>query len=173
MHARANQWIAPFALLIGAVACVVPDKVTSYQPAWEPFDPAEEGWITTRPVQLVADCQIHNLYSQAVPERNLSAEAAVSTAIRPPQLDLFSRDVLSWIVENGSPETEAILFMGAIETVHVVHGDVVKLQTDKLGINHYRVAKDVLHVHAVDQHVAAARGRYAEAKRLSTGVDNS
>ena len=65
MRARSKKWIAPVALLIGVVACVVPDKVTSYQPAWEPFDPEEEGWLTTKPVQLVADCPHNRLNASA------------------------------------------------------------------------------------------------------------
>lgn len=100
------------ALSLCTGACVVPDPVPSYLPAWEPFDPQEGGWATTRPVLIAADCQFHNLLSKPVPERNLSAEAAVATAIRPPQLDLFSRDVLSWVLREGAPETQATLFLG-------------------------------------------------------------
>lgn len=95
-----------------ASACIVPDPDPGFTPAWEPFDPTEEGWETTRKVLLVADCQLHNLYSQPVPDRNRSAKAAIATAIRAPQLDLFSEDVLSWILRNGSPDAEAILHLG-------------------------------------------------------------
>ena len=99
-------------VLLAVVACLRPDLESRFTPAWEPFDPVEEGWKTSRPVLLIADPQIHNLYSKPVPERNLSAEAAAATAIRAPQLDMFSPDVLSWIIKNGAPETEAIILLG-------------------------------------------------------------
>ena len=95
--------------LLAAVACLQPDPAPRFQPAWERFDAEGEGWRTTRPVMLVSDPQIHNLYSKPVPDRNLSIESAAATAIRPPQLDLFAPDVLAWILENGAPETEAII----------------------------------------------------------------
>ena len=99
-------------ILLLAAACLRVDLAPRFTPAWEPFQPTGEGWITSRPVLLIADCQVHNLYSKSLPERNLSAEAAAGTAIRPPQLDLFSPEVLSWIVRNGAPEAVAILHLG-------------------------------------------------------------
>jgi len=101
-------------LLAGALlaGCLKPDPVPRFTPAWEPFDPTEPGWLTTKQALVMADCQLHNLYSKAVPERNLSAEAAVATAIRSPQLDLFSRDVLAWILANGAPDADLVLHLG-------------------------------------------------------------
>ena len=101
--------VLPLALLAG---CVTPDPAPRFTPAWEPFDPEGADWRTTRKALLVADCQFHNLYSRALPERNLAIKALVGTAIRPPQLDLFSRDVLSWILAQGAPEAEVVLHLG-------------------------------------------------------------
>jgi hypothetical protein len=95
-----------------ASSCLKPDLAPRYTPAWEPFDPADAGWVKTKEVLLVSDCQLHNLNSKPVPERNLSAEAAVATAIRSPQLDMFSRDVLRWILENGAPEADVVVHLG-------------------------------------------------------------
>ena len=95
-----------------AAGCVTPDPHPRFTPAWEPFDPAEEGWLETRAALLISDCQVHNLYSQALPERNLSAEAIAATAIRPPQLDLFSTDVLAWVLEHGAPEADVVIHLG-------------------------------------------------------------
>ena len=100
------------ALLVGATACVTSDPAPRFQAAWEPFDPTGEGWASTKSIHVVSDCQLHNLYSLPVPERNLSAESAVATAIRSPQLDLFSRDVLQWILRNGAPESDLIVHLG-------------------------------------------------------------
>lgn len=97
-------------LLIGA--CRHPEPVPRFTPAWEPVDAHGPGWLETIPVLLLADCQIHNLYSQALPERNLSAEAVLGTAIRPPQLDLFAPNVLAWVLEYGSPEAELVVHLG-------------------------------------------------------------
>ena len=96
----------------GAGACLEPDPAPRFTPAWEPLDLDDDGWRSTRLVQVVSDCQFHNLNSLPVPERNLSAESAVATAIRPPQLDLFSPEVLEWILANGSPDAELILHLG-------------------------------------------------------------
>jgi len=95
-----------------AGACVTPEPPTRFTPAWEPFVPSGESWISTRKALLISDCQIHNLLSLPLPERNLSAEAAAATAIRPPQLDLFSPDVLAWILENGEPDADVVLHLG-------------------------------------------------------------
>ncbi|HZN38286.1 MAG TPA: hypothetical protein VFD82_05755, partial [Planctomycetota bacterium] len=81
-------------------ACVHPDSVPRHRPAWEPFDPTQPGWQASCKMLLVADCQVHNLLSAPVPERNLTIEAASGTAIRPPQLDLFSTDVLSYVLQR-------------------------------------------------------------------------
>ncbi len=99
-------------LLVAAAACVRPDPAPRFTPAWEPFDPTSEGWLSTRPALIVSDCQIHNLLSRAVPDRNLSIEALAGTAIRPPQLDLFAPDVLAWILANGGPDAEVVLHLG-------------------------------------------------------------
>ena len=98
------------ALLIAG--CVKADPTPRFTPAWEPFDPSTEGWIETRKALLCSDCQFHNLYSRPLPERNLSAEAAAATAIRPPQLDLFAPDVLRWILENGAKDEDVVLHLG-------------------------------------------------------------
>ena len=99
-------------ILLLSVCCVQPDLEPRFTPAWEPFDPTEAGWRTTRRALLVADCQLHNLQSLAIPERNLSSEALASTTIRPPQLDLFSEEVLRWILVNGAPGAEVIFHLG-------------------------------------------------------------
>lgn len=93
-------------------ACVKPDLAHRYTPAWEAFDATEPGWIATRPALLVSDCQMHNLLSLPVPDRNLSIEAVAATAIRPPQLDLFSGDVLQWILENDADDVDVIIHLG-------------------------------------------------------------
>ena len=97
------------ALLAG---CVKPDRVVRFTPAWEPFDPTEEGWTRTRKVLLVSDTQVHNVYSMALPERDLTAESMAATAIRPPQLDLFSGDVLEWVIRNAGKDTDVVLHLG-------------------------------------------------------------
>ncbi len=102
-------------LLLGALlasGCIQPDPQPRFTPAWEEFDPTEEGWFVTRQALLCADCQFHNLLSRPLPERNLSAEAAAATAIRPPQLDLFSPEVLEWILENDTADKEVVLHLG-------------------------------------------------------------
>lgn len=98
--------------LLAHASCIRQDPHPRFSPAWEEVDLTQPGWETTRASLVVADCQIHNIYSQPVPERNLSIETAVGTAIRPPQLDLFSADVLSWILENGAPDAELVLHLG-------------------------------------------------------------
>ncbi len=101
------------ALLLFLCACHVPPEVPSrFSPALEPFDPAEDGWVSTRPVLLVSDCQIHNLYSKPIPDRNLSIKMFVNTAIRPPQLDLYEPDVLEWILKNTPVKTDAVIHLG-------------------------------------------------------------
>ncbi|MHC5049078.1 MAG: metallophosphoesterase family protein [Planctomycetota bacterium] len=107
---RAAGLLLLLALLVGG--CVQPDPHPRFTPAWEEFDPTEEGWFVTRGALLCADCQFHNLLSQPLPERNLSAEAAEATAIRPPQLDLFSPEVLEWILENDTADKEVVLHLG-------------------------------------------------------------
>ena len=105
--------ISPLLLLLLLTAgCVQPDLEPRFTPAWEPVDTSAGDWLETRKVLLVADCQFHNLYSKALPERDLSTKEVVPTAIRAPQLDLFSEDVLKWILKNGSPDSEVILHLG-------------------------------------------------------------
>jgi len=102
-------------LLCGALlvpGCIQPDPTPRFTPAWEAFDPTEEGWVATTQALLCADCQFHNLYSRPLPERNLSAEAAAATAIRPPQLDLFAPDVLAWILKNDTADKDVVLHLG-------------------------------------------------------------
>ncbi len=99
-------------LLAFLAGCVVPDPEPRFTPAWEPFDPSGKDWRTTRNALLVADCQFHNLYSKALPERNLAIKAMSATSIRPPPLDLFSRDVLAWILAEGAPQADVVLHLG-------------------------------------------------------------
>ena len=99
-------------LLLLVAGCIQPDPAPRYTPAWEAFDPAAEGWLVTSQALLCADCQFHNLYSRPLPERNLSAEAAAATAIRPPQLDLFAPDVLAWILKNDTADKDVVLHLG-------------------------------------------------------------
>ena len=106
-----RQTAVPLLVLL-AVGCVRPDPAPGFTPSWEPFDPTEARWSTTDKVLLVSDCQLHNLYSQAIPERNLSSEAMVGTSIRPPQLDLFSADVLGYVLREGAPDANGILHLG-------------------------------------------------------------
>ncbi|HEU4420345.1 MAG TPA: metallophosphoesterase family protein [Planctomycetota bacterium] len=93
-------------------ACVQPDSVPRHRPAWEPFDPTQPGWQASCKMLLVADCQVHNLLSAPVPERNLTIEAASGTAIRPPQLDLFATDVLSYVLQRHAADVEFIVHLG-------------------------------------------------------------
>lgn len=96
-----------------AFSCITADPLPRYSPAWENFEPkSEDGWKSSKQVLLVADCQLHNLYSQPLPERNPTAVAAINTAIRPPQLDLFAADVLEWILTEGSDKSQAVLHLG-------------------------------------------------------------
>jgi hypothetical protein len=99
-------------LLLLIAGCVQPDPTPRFTPAWEAFDPTEEGWLATSQALICADCQFHNLYSRPLPERNLSAEAASATAIRPPQLDLFGPNVLAWILENDTADKDVVLHLG-------------------------------------------------------------
>ncbi|MCB9881840.1 MAG: metallophosphoesterase [Planctomycetes bacterium] len=101
-------------LLVGiSGACSVPhEHVPVHMPALEPFHPTDARWSASRPALLIADCQLHNLFSLPVAERNLTADVVTETDIRPPQLDLFSADVLRWILEQGSSEAEVIIHLG-------------------------------------------------------------
>lgn len=99
-------------LLASLAGCVVPDPHPRFTPAWERFDPAAKDVRTTRKALLVADCQLHNLYSKALPERNLSIKAVSGTAIRPPQLDMFSSDVLGWILDHEAQHCDVVLHLG-------------------------------------------------------------
>ena len=99
-------------LLLLIAGCVQPDPSPRFTPAWEAFDPTEEGWVATSQALVCSDCQFHNLYSRPLPERNLSAEAAAATAIRPPQLDLFAPDVLEWILKNDTADKDVVLHLG-------------------------------------------------------------
>jgi len=107
---RASILLLLFGLL--SFGCVTPDPAPRFTPAWEDVDTSAEGWISTRRALLCADCQYHNLYSKALPERNLSAETLAATAIRPPQLDMFSGEVLKWILETDGPKADVILHLG-------------------------------------------------------------
>jgi len=92
--------------------CLKADAVSRYTPAWEEFSPTGPDWKRTQKVLVIADCQLHNLYSDSLPERNLTAKAAAGSAIRSPQLDLFSADVLKWIFDNKATDTDFILHLG-------------------------------------------------------------
>ena len=116
------------AMALLAAACVKPDPDPRFTPAWEPFDVSGEGWARTKEALVVSDCQLHNLLSLPVPERNLSVEMAVTTAIRPPQLDLFSADVLDWILKNAAPEAEVVLEGSRRHPVTPVDGLVLRDQ---------------------------------------------
>ncbi|MFI5401870.1 MAG: metallophosphoesterase family protein [Planctomycetota bacterium] len=98
-------------LLVLLAGCVVPDPHPRFTPAWESFDPKQEGLRKTRKALLVADCQLHNLYSKALPERNLAIKSVSATSIRPPQLDLFAGDVLAWILAHGG-DADVVLHLG-------------------------------------------------------------
>jgi hypothetical protein len=100
------------ALVAAIPGCVRPDPTPRFTPAWEGYDPTAGNPLKTRKALLVADCQINNLFCRPLPERNLSAEAAAETAIRPPQLDMFSADVMRWILKNGSPDADVVLHLG-------------------------------------------------------------
>jgi Calcineurin-like phosphoesterase len=100
-------------LLIVICSCKVSPEVSPrFSPALEAFDPGQEGWVTTRPILFVADCQIHNLYSKPIPDRNLSIKLFVNTAIRPPQLDMFESDALRWILRNTPVKTDSVIHLG-------------------------------------------------------------
>jgi len=99
-------------MLLLASCRVKPDPISRFLPALEPVDFHEPGWHASMPVQLIADCQLHNPYSLPIPDRSLSIKMLADTAIRPPQLDMFNGDVLRWVVTEGSPGTEAILHLG-------------------------------------------------------------
>jgi len=107
---------AHLAVLLGLAAlgaCAAPpDPYQRYLPALEHLDASGPDWISSRPVLLVADCQLHNNYQKPIPDRNLSIKQFAGTAIRPPQLDLFAPDVLRWILKHGGTGTEAILHLG-------------------------------------------------------------
>lgn len=105
------QPLGVFVLLLSA-ACVAPDPAPTFLPAYEPFVPEDPSWSVTRPVLLVSDCQLFNLDTEALPERNLSSQSMVATAIRSPQLNLFSRDVLRWILDDGKASCEAVIHLG-------------------------------------------------------------
>lgn len=108
---RGRPAILLLLLVIGACR-VTPDQPVRFSPALEAFDPVKEGWVSTKPILLVSDGQLHNLYSKPIPDRNLSIKMFAGTAIRPPQLDLFAGDVLGWILRNTPVETEAVFHLG-------------------------------------------------------------
>jgi len=108
---RTQFWSLLLAAFLLA-GCFRPDPNPRFRPAWQKVDTGGEGWERTKTALLVADCQFHNLEGEAVPERNISTKAAIKTAIRAPQLDLFSPDVLAWILKNGAPEAEVVLHLG-------------------------------------------------------------
>ena len=104
--------LATLVAALAVAACLRPDPAPRFTPAWEAFDADNPRWVTSRKALLVSDCQFHNLLSKALPERNLSAESLASTAIRPPQLDLFARDVMEWILDEGAGDAEVTLHLG-------------------------------------------------------------
>lgn len=107
-------WIllATLVSILGAPGCVSPEEEQMFQPAYEPLDLTEPGWQHSKPLLLVADCQIFNIHSMPVPDRNLSAQSMVPTAIRSPQLNLFATEVLRWILADQDTPTEGIVHLG-------------------------------------------------------------
>jgi hypothetical protein len=99
-------------LLLALGACALSEPESWFVPAMEPFDPGSRGFERSRPVLLVADCQLHNLLSLPVADRDLSSESLAETSIRPPQLDLFAPDVLRWILANEKEPYDVILHLG-------------------------------------------------------------
>ena len=63
------------------------------------------------PIILMADTQIHNLLAPPNFFRNLLFDKLVETAIRPPQLDLFSPDFVKWTLFNYG-EGNKVIFLG-------------------------------------------------------------
>ncbi len=92
--------------------CLKPDPAPRFTPAWEEFNPAEGGWESNRKVLLISDCQLHNLMSKPLPDRDLGIKAAAGTAIRSPQLDLFADDVMRWLLADGADDAEAVIHLG-------------------------------------------------------------
>ena len=128
--------LVPLFVLSGLLTfgCVTPDPSPRFTPAWEEVDTSGEGWHATRRALLCADCQFHNLYSTALPERNLSAEALAATAIRPPQLDLFSGEVLKWILETDGPKSDVILHLGDAANLAIADGHLRLVGPDRLTV---------------------------------------
>jgi len=92
--------------------CLHPDPQPRFTPAWEEFDPTEGNWESNRKVLLISDCQLHNLMSKPLPDRDLGFKAAAGTAIRSPQLDLFADEVMEWLLKDASDDVEAVIHLG-------------------------------------------------------------
>lgn len=111
MRLRARSVVLGAALAL-APGCLKPEVEPSYLPAYEPFDPTDPSWSSTLPVLLVSDCQVFNLLTEPVPERNLSSQSMVPTAIRSPQLNLYTPDVLRFILADEQVPTKGVLHLG-------------------------------------------------------------
>lgn len=109
---RAARPLALLAASLLCATCVTPDREPKFLPAYEPFDPTSPDWRHTRKVLLVSDCQLFNLYTDTVPERNLSSQSLIQTAIRSPQVNLFSGDVLRWILTDPELDVSGVLHLG-------------------------------------------------------------
>jgi hypothetical protein len=65
--------------------------------------------VISRRVLLVADNQLHNVYSEPVPIlRSGLADRFVRTAIRPVQLDFYGQDFLAWLVQDQGRRTPIV-----------------------------------------------------------------
>ena len=71
-----------------------------------------DGRPASRRVLLIADSQLHHLYGDPIIEGTPLIDRKVSsTAIRPPQLDLFGQELLRWAVDRARGRTP-ILHLG-------------------------------------------------------------
>ena len=66
----------------------------------DPYANDIQGEISAKNILLVADNQINNLYTNPDVLRSKLMDKKVRVAVRPPQVDLFSRDMLQWILKN-------------------------------------------------------------------------
>ncbi len=77
----------------------------------DPFAYDSSGNPAAKSVLLVADNQFNNLYSNPDPLRSKLMDKKVKVAVRPPQLDLFSKDMLQWIL-NEHGKNKYIIHLG-------------------------------------------------------------
>lgn len=98
-----------------AAGCVQPEPEPEWLPAYEPFDELDPSWTSTRRVLLLADCQLFNVLTNPLPDRNLSSEAVAETAVRPPQLNMFADDVLAFVLADDHGAEVAIHLGDALD----------------------------------------------------------